>query len=326
MSSQGMLLASCCCAPQPFLCEDWQACLPRRAILNISFLEVLEEIVGGTPRQTTTTSKVVSCELEAVENGSGQRVYMQNRPGGTASYFLEDLFYEVPRGTQYTGAGGPDNPLCSVPCNTPYLCRRDAVQLTTQTGTLSVQVRCNNPCSGTPSIGESYTNIVAELTGTLSVSQTFSNAGLCFNAGNDGSFQIPGGMSVNVFDLEPRCVSEFGNYVIDRATLFNEINGIVVPCSPSPQGFVCDPFTPGRVLSATPAMSLFVSSCPELICEDFICLTQDPADPFGVIVVSECGCANINPGSSAANNMAGERIRIYRRQVQSNVTITVTEP
>lgn len=326
MSSQGMLLASCCCAPQPFFCQDWQACLPRRATLGINFLEVYEEIVGGTPRQVTTTSKVITCELQAVENASGQRLYMQNMPGGTASYFVEDLFYEVPRGNQFTGGGGPDNPLCSIPCNSPYVCRRDAAQMTTQTASLSVQVRCSNPCSGTPQLGESYTNIVAELTGIISMSQTFSNSGLCFSNGNDGFFQIPGSMSVNVFDVLPRCVSDFSDYVIDRASLYTEINNVVSPCNPSPNGFVCDPFTPGRVISATPAMSLFVESCPELICEDFICLTSDPSDPFGVVVVSECGCANINPGSSAANNTAGERVRVFRRQVQSNVSLIVTQP
>lgn len=325
MSSQGMLLASCCCARPPFFCEDWQSCLPRRAMLNISFLEVLEEIVGGTPRFTKTTSKVVSCELESVENASGQRLYMVNRPGGSASYFDEQLFYEVPRYNQSTG-GGFDNPMCAIPCNTPYLCRRDAQQLTAGDGSLDVQVRCNNPCSGTPAIGESYTNITVYLTGILSATTTFSNIGMCFNSGNDGTVQVPGSMEMNIFDIEPRCVGEFGDYWIDRAGLFGEITGVVGPCSPSPQGFVCDPSTPGMVISATPAMSIFLESCPELVCEDFICLAPDPSDPFGVVVISECGCANIYPGSSAANNTAGERIRIFRRQVQSNVSLVVTEP
>lgn len=74
-------------------------------------------------------------------------------------------------------------------------------------------------------------------------------------------------------------------------------------------------------------MSALVESCPELICEDFICLAPDPSDPFGVIVVSECGCANFPFGTVVSNNgTEGERIRIFRRQVQSNVSLVVTEP
>jgi hypothetical protein len=141
---------------------------------------------------------------------------------------------------------------------------------------------------------------------------------LCFNAGTDGSFQVPGfTFDVNVFDVEPRCVSEFDDYVIDGAL------AAVDPCNPSSNGFVCNPLTQ-EVISATPAMSVFLQSCPELICEEFICLAPDPSDPFGSIVVSECGCASIFPGSYS--NTAGERIAFNRRQVQSNVSLVVTEP
>ena len=293
----------------------------------MSLLEVVEEIVGGTLRRMTTTSKVFSCELEAMQDAFGNRLYLKNLPGANASYFNEDIFYEVPRGTQFTGGGGPDNPVCAIPCNTPYQCRRDAYQMSSQNGDVVIEVRCSNPCSQTPTIGEAYTNIVAQLTGVMSATTTYSNEGLCFDTGQDSSYQIPGAsVGLSVFDVEPQCVDRFSNYVLQEASLPGYVFQIFEPCLPSSQGFICNPFIPGALLAATPAMSLSIETCPELICEDFICLTQDPADPFGVIVVSECGCANINPGSSAANNTAGERLRIYRRNVQSNVTLTVTEP
>lgn len=316
MSSQGMLLASCCCAPQPFLCQDWQACLPRRALLSMSVLEIIEEIVGGTPRYTSTLSKSISCELEVVLDAFGNRSYLRNLPGASGAYFFEELFYEVPRGAI--------DPTCSIPCNANYLCKRIATQL--QSSDIVAEVRCGNPCSagfGLP--GNAYTNISAYINGTAGTTTTYSNQGICFNTGQDSFFESMGAVvGMQAWDVEPQCVDRFSNYVISEASAPGNPYGSIPACSPVTNGFVCDPFVQGNVLSAIPAMSLLVESCPELICEDYLCAIPDPADPFGIIIVQECGCENLFPGSS--NNSLGERIRIYRRNVQSNVTLTVTEP
>lgn len=314
--SQSLVIASCCCQGG-FACAEWSACIPQRVRLRFSRVIVSKIVIGGLTRTQNTQS--VECDLECEFYTTQSSLGMRSVVGGSWSYFYEQIENAVPRFNVFD----PD-PNCSVPCGTQFFCRRYAEQASGSFDNVTSEalIVCTYPC-GVPGIpgDAAYTKVQVNISGPATWSETYGTNQICPNAGTPAIFgQTQIGLTMIATDSEPRCIKDWSSWVLDIApgTSFQ----VIVPVCVDPGlGFFC---TFPNVQTVVPRQSWNVSSCPELICEDFVCIGPDPADPFGTVILNECGCASLFPGSYS--NTAGERIRTYEEEVSSDVSIVVLIP
>lgn len=314
--SQSLVIASCCCQGG-FACAEWSACIPQRVLLNFSRVVTTKVVIGGLTRSQKTQS--IDCEVECEFFSNQTSLGMRSVSGGAWSYFYEEIDNEVPRGTVFD-----NDPSCSVPCGTQFFCRRYSQQANGSFDNLNSQalILCTYPC-GAPGIpGDSaHTKIEVSINGNGTWSESYGTNQICPNAGLPGQFGSSAvGVTMSAIDSEPRCIEDWSSWVLDFVTGGSFPTGFIL-CNDPGLGFSC---AFPNVASVVPRQSWNVSTCPELICEDFTCIGPDPVDPFGTVILNECGCENIFPGSYG--NSAGERIRIIEEDVTSNVSVVVIIP
>jgi len=255
-------------------------------------------------------------EVECIVNPSGG---MRSVPGGSWSYFYEEIENQIPRGNNLD----PDDPNCLAPCGTQFFCRRYAKQATGSFDDNLSQafIVCTYPCGGFGFPGNAaHTQVQIGFAGQGTYSETYGTNQICPNAGLSGIFgQVDIASGLTATDTDARCIEDWSSYVLGFAP---GIPDGYLPCNYPAQGFVCNP---PNVASVTPRQSWNTSTCPFLICEDAACFGPDPTDPSQVVLLAECGCASLFPGQGYGNT-AGEYLVTYEEEASSDVTITVLVP
>lgn len=311
-----MTVASCCCGGGQFQCESWRACMPQKVRVEASSIQQFRKFQNGIPFSTVTIT--FTADLELVKSATGLEMISNGQ--GTWSWSQEEIENQLIQGFVFEG-----DPACLSGCGAQVFCRRLFAQAS---GDFSIgnpdlataAIICVCPCDsfGSGSCGFSHTRVaisVAQAQGTFN--RSYGTDPRCPFSGLPGEFGSITAPPIGFYatDVVPQCIGDFFRYV--------GLSGIVGGCgSTAFIGFECQN---GQVVSASPSESWSITTCPFYVCQDLLCLGPDPNDPLNTIVLNECGCDNLSPGSGYTNSN-GEVLYYENTTNDSTCVITVLEP